>query len=145
MGFAPAEIKSIAGMLGKSPLFASLDSKHLDKVVESAKELKYGPGDRIVRQGDSGVGFFMIVGGSADVGRGGKVLAKLGPGQYFGEMTLLDSQPRSADVTATSPTRCLVLSTMNFSSLLASNPRMAVELLRELARRLRATDKTLSE
>ena len=132
-------------MLQKTPLFSSLDEKHLAKVLDSAKERRYGAGETIVKEGDSGVGFFMIVDGGAEVRTHSKVLSKLGSSQYFGEMTLLDAQPRSADVVATAPTRCLVLSTLSFSSLLATNREMTEQLMRELARRLRATNRALSE
>ncbi|MDA4128207.1 MAG: cyclic nucleotide-binding domain-containing protein [Thaumarchaeota archaeon] len=145
MGFSADESRSIVAMLAKTPIFASLDAKHLQKLVDSAKDRDYKAGDGIVREGDAGVGFFLIIRGSAEVRHAGKTLSSLGPGQYFGEMTLLDEKPRSADVVATSDTRCLVLSTMNFAALIVSNPKIALELLRELARRLRATNKSLSE
>ncbi len=132
-------------MLQKTQLFSSLDKKHLGKVVKSARERSYKGGDAIVREGESGVGFYLLLDGGAEVRSRGRVLTRLGPGEFFGEMTLLDAQPRSADVIATSPARCLVLSTMNFHGLIATNPRIAEAVLRELARRLRVTNKALSE
>ncbi len=98
-----------------------------------------------MREGESGVGFYLIVGGSAEVRRDGRALTKLARGQFFGEMGLLDQQPRSADVVALEDTDCLVLSGPTFWSLVSTNPKIARALVQELARRLRETNKTLTE
>ena len=69
----------------------------------------------MVWEGDEGVAFYLIVEGSAEVRRSGKVLSRLGQGNFFGEMTLLDEQPSSADVVAVEPTRCLTFTYGTFT------------------------------
>jgi len=85
-----------------------------------------------------GVGFYLILDGKAEVRKKGKVLASLGKGQFFGEMSLIDEQPRSADVVAVSPTRCWALSSWAFNSIMKTNPEIALMMLKEMAKRLRA-------
>src|ERR1700693_2871601 len=97
-------------MLASVPLFSGLTKSQLRYLAESAKERTYSSGDAIVRQGEKGIGFYLVLAGKAEVERGGKSVAVLGPGQFFGEMALVDDQPRTADVRASGPVRCLVLS-----------------------------------
>lgn len=85
-----------------------------------------------------GVGFYMVLEGKVEVRKGSKVLATLSRGQFFGEMSLVDEQPRSADVIAVQPTKCFTLSTWVFSALVKQHPELAMPMLRELAKRLRA-------
>jgi len=132
-------------MLEMTPLFSGLNKGQLKAIVKSSKERSFKKGEAIVREGESGVGFYMIVGGSAEVRRDGRALTKLARGQFFGEMGLLDQQPRSADVVALEDTNCLVLSAPTFWSLVSTNPKIARALVQELARRLRETNKTLTE
>jgi CRP-like cAMP-binding protein len=80
----------------------------------------------------------MVVTGSASVVRDGEVLARLGPGDFFGELSLLDRQPRVASVTADEQTTCLALASWDFQKLLESEPGVALAVLQEVARRLRA-------
>jgi len=129
-----------------TPLFSGLSKGQLKSIVRSSKERSFKKGEAIVREGEeSGVGFYLIVGGSAEVRRDGRSLTKLARGQFFGEMGLLDQQPRSADVVALEDTDCLVLSAPTFWSLVSTNPKIGRALVQELARRLRETDRTLTE
>lgn len=127
-----------ASLLATVPFFAGLDEKRRKTVASSGKERSYGAGDKIVDEGATGVGFFLILNGSTEVRKGGKVLAKLGKGQFFGEMSLIDGSPRSADVVAESPTTCWVLTSWAFESLVKSNPEVALVMLKEMAKRLRS-------
>ena len=132
-------------MLQKAPLWSGLTEKELKVIARSFKELKYESGDVIVRKGEAGVGFYLIAEGSVEVRADGQVLSKLGPGQFFGEMTILDGQPRSADVVALEPSRCLALSSWSFKSIVSQHPKMALKLLQESVRRLQMNAQVLSQ
>ncbi len=93
-------------------------------------------GDFIVRKGETGIGFYLIAEGNVEVRSDGQVLSRLGAGQFFGEMSILDGKPRSADVVALEPSRCLALSAWSFKSIVSSHPKMALKLLQESVRRL---------
>lgn len=127
-----------ASMIGAVPFFASLDEKKRKSMAEQGKDLAYNAGDKIVEEGMMGVGFYLILDGRAEVRKGGKVLATLTAGQFFGEMSLIDEQPRSADVVAVAPTKCWALSSWAFNSIAKANPEIATAMLRELVKRLRA-------
>ncbi|MHB8567828.1 MAG: cyclic nucleotide-binding domain-containing protein [Nitrososphaerales archaeon] len=135
----------IVGMLQKVPLFSNLERKQLRAMAESFKERKYGPGETIAEEGDFAITFYLITNGSVEVKKGKKTIAKLGPSQYFGEMSLLDKAPRSASVVASEETTCLLMTSWNFMSFLQTEPKLALGIMKELARRLRETDKALSE
>ncbi len=126
-----------AAMIGNVPLFAGLDGKKRKVIASQGKELSYKSGDVIVDEGSMGVGFYLILDGKAEVRKGQKVLASLGKGQFFGEMSLIDEEPRSADVVAVSPTKCWALSSWSFSSVISANPEIALVMLKELVKRLR--------
>jgi len=140
-----SETKAIVGMLQKAPLWAGLTEKELKVIARSFKELKYEGGDFIVHKGERGIGFYLIVDGTVEVRTDGRVLSRLGPGQFFGEMALLDGQPRSADVVALEPSKCLALSSWNFNSIVSDYPKMALKLLQESTRRSRTNTQNLSE
>ena len=131
-------------VLKKAPLWSGLSDGELRALARSFKELKYPTGHVIVHKGDRGVGFYLIADGSVEVRSDGRVLAKLGPGQYFGEMALLDGQPRNADVVALEPSRCLVLSAWAFKGIVSSRPKIALALLQESVRRLNMNVQTLA-
>ncbi len=139
------EEDSIVGMLQGVPIFAGLNKRQLKAISKSARQRSFAKGDAIVREGELGVGFYLILEGSAEVRRGAKPLARLERGQFFGEMGLLEKQPRSADVFAAEDSYCLVLSAPTFWSLVSTSPKIARGLVQELARRLRATNKSLTE
>lgn len=126
------------------PFFEGLGEKTRKAIVKEGKEMTYRTGDVVVGEKDTGVGFYLIVDGRAEVRKGGKVLAALERGQFFGEMSLIDGQPRSADVVATAPTKCWVLPTWNFSGLIKGHPEVAMPMLKELVKRLRAAQSSPS-
>ncbi len=140
-----SDVNAIVELLQKAPLWSGLTERELKVVARSFKELKYERGDFIVRKGESGIGFYLISEGAAEVRSDGQVLSNLGPGQFFGEMSLLDGQPRSADVVALEPSKCLALSSWSFKSIMSAHPKMALTLLQESARRSRMNAQGLSE
>ncbi len=138
--------KSVTELLKDVPLFASFSDKHLQALVKTAKEMEFETGQTIVKEGDrSKVGFFLILDGQVEVRKGTRVLSRLGSGQFFGEMAVLDAQPRSADVVAVTPTKCLVLASWDIKALITTYPDIALEIIGELTRRLRQTSMALSE
>jgi len=126
-----------ASMLGTVPFFSGLDEKKRKALVSEGKEMSYGTGDTIVGEGAMGVGFYLILEGQAEVRKGGRVLASLGKGEFFGEMSLIDGQPRSADVVTVSPTKCWALTSWAFAGLVKANPEVALLMLKEMVKRLR--------
>ena len=92
-----------------------------------------------------GVGFFLILNGQVGVRKGKKTIAELNTGDFFGEMSLFDQQPRSATVEAITDTKCLGITAWSFIGLVKGNPDIAINLMKELAARLRLSDKALAE
>lgn len=126
-----------AELLGACPLFRGLDSAGLAAVAAAAIEVEF-PAERVIaRQGEIGTGFFVVVDGSVRVVRDGTVVARLGPGEFFGELSVLDGGPRVAQVLAAEPTRCLALASWDFERVLREEPAVALSVLRVVAARLR--------
>jgi CRP/FNR family transcriptional regulator, cyclic AMP receptor protein len=126
-----------AELLGACRLFTAVQPADLAGLAERAVEVSF-PSDRvIVRQGEIGTGFFVVVDGSVRVVRDGEELAVLGPGEFFGELSVLDGKPRVAQVVSIEPTRCLALASWDFEAALMENPAIALAILRGLAERLR--------
>ena len=132
-------------MLQKVPIFSGLTDRQLRGLAKDSAERKFAEGATVVRQGEKGVGFFLLLEGRVDVRRRGRKLASLGPGQFFGEMALFNEAPRSADVIAVEPTRCLVLTKWQFWGFAMGEPKMLRGMLEEIAFRLNATNAALSE
>ncbi len=132
-------------MISKVPLFANLEKKHVEAISDAGKRLSYDSGHKIVRKGEKGMGFYLILEGKVEVRSGEKVLAKLGKGNFFGEMALLDNQPRSADVVAVAPTTCFGLTGWAFEGILKKEPEMVIGIMKELTHRLRESDAALTE
>lgn len=139
------ENEAVLAMLEKNPLWAGLDRKDLKEIVKVAMERKFESGDIILSKGEGGVGFYLIRDGSVEIRSDGNILAKLGPGQFFGEMAILDNQPRSADVVAAEPSRCFIVSEWSFKALISENPKIAMNMLQEFARRLREANKSQNQ
>lgn len=124
-------------LIGGCALFKGLDGDQVATVAEQATEVDFGPGRVIARQGEVGTGFFIVAEGRVRVVRDGATLATLGPGEFFGELSVLDGQPRIAQVVAEEPTRCLALASWDFERVLLEHPPLALAILRGLAGRLR--------
>jgi CRP/FNR family cyclic AMP-dependent transcriptional regulator len=126
--------------LASVPLFASCSRKELQTIARASDELSIPAGKSLVEQGDVGRECFVILEGSATVKRNGRKVATLGPGAYFGELSLLDKGPRTATVTADTPMTVLVLGPREFSAVLEQVPGMTHKLLAALASRVRDLD-----
>lgn len=137
----------VAKMLSGVPLFAGLKGKQLKSVASAfSKERSYDSGEVIEKEGGSAVAFYLITGGSVEIRKGEKLVTKLGRGQFFGEMALIDKQPRSATVlSAESGTKALVMPIWNFKAAVETDPKVAMGVMKELARRLRETTNALTE
>jgi CRP/FNR family transcriptional regulator, cyclic AMP receptor protein len=131
-------------LLKSVPLFAHLSKRQLNELARHTEELKVDAGKVLMKEGSPGGELFVIVHGKARVTRGGKQLATLGPGDFIGEMALLDSKPRSATVVADEGMLLLVIGSREFKPLLKSVPDLAEGLLRALAERLRAADEAFT-
>lgn len=125
-------------LIGGCALFGGLDGEQVATVAEQATEVDFAAGRVLARQGEVGTGFFIVAEGRVRVVRDGETLATLGPGEFFGELSVLDGQPRIAQVVAEEPTRCLALASWDFERVLLDHPPLALAILRGLAGRLRA-------
>ena len=125
-------------LLDRVDLFAGLGGDPMREIADRAIEVAFPAERTIARQGEIGTGFFLIVRGRVRVVHDGDVLARLGPGEFFGELSLLDQMPRIASVVAEQPTTCLAIASWDFDRLLLDQPSMTVAILRTVARRLRA-------
>jgi CRP/FNR family transcriptional regulator, cyclic AMP receptor protein len=134
------EDKQIIALLKKTPIFAETSEKSLESMIKSAVVKTVAPGNKLVQEGQGGVGFYLILEGKADVVKQGKKLAELGKGDFFGELSVIDGQLRTADVVAVIETKCWILSQWAMKSIIVNHPEVALSMLEELVRRLRATD-----
>jgi len=133
--------KSKEQLLGNVRLFSTCNKRELARIASLVEEVDAPEGKVIVRQGDPGRECFVIAEGKARATMRGKGSALLGPGSFFGEMSLLDQGPRSATVTAETDMHLLVLGSREFSSLVNEVPTVAVRMMRGLAERLRSAER----
>src|SRR3954462_7371486 len=126
--------------LAAVPLFAACSQGDLQRVARASDEVTSQEGRTLVKQGDVGRECFVLVEGKVKVERNGRKVATLGPGAYFGELSLLDKGPRTATVMAETPITVLVLGPREFSSILDSVPGLSHKLLSTLASRVRDLD-----
>lgn len=130
--------------IGRMEFFSGLDRKLLRKVEESAIVCRFAKGETIIREGEMGLGMYVILNGRVEVTKGrtgtGVRLAELGPEQFFAEMSLIDDKPRSASITTLDETECLLLTRDSFGKLMEKNPQISIRLARILAERLRQAD-----
>jgi CRP/FNR family transcriptional regulator, cyclic AMP receptor protein len=124
-------------LLHRIPLFSAFGRRELERLGQLADEVDV-PAERcLMAQGDRGTEMFVIVNGEVRVERDGERLNTLGPGDFFGEIALLDGGPRTATVTATQPSRLLVLTHREFHAMMEEFPEIAAEVLNSLAHRIR--------
>jgi CRP/FNR family transcriptional regulator, cyclic AMP receptor protein len=121
------------------PLFAGLKDKELKDVLAQTREVEHSAGE-IVEEGTRGVGFHLILDGTATVLQGGEVRRTLGPGDYFGEISLIDGKPRSATIRPEGTVRTLSLTAWNFQPLLEKHPALNRELLLGLCAHVREAE-----
>ena len=127
-------------LLQRIPLFAELESRELERLTSSFKERTFSAGETIASEGESGAGFFVIESGEAVVAVGGNERGRLGPGDYFGDIALIDMGARTATVTAESTLDCYGLTFWDFRPLVESDARIAWPLLQAMAKRLREAE-----
>lgn len=120
------------------PLFARCSRKDLAKIAALADEIDIPAGKVLAREGERGREFFVLLEGSAQVNRDGRDVAALGTGDFFGEIALVTDKARVATVTATSPTRVLVITDRAFRELLRNSPEIQGKVLEAVADRLAA-------
>jgi CRP/FNR family cyclic AMP-dependent transcriptional regulator len=137
--------KELAERLKTVPLFSGCSARELASLAIFLKQVDYPAGREIVKQGHVGVGLFVILDGETKVVVGGRTRRRLGPGSFFGEISLLDRGPRTATVVAETPVRALSLSAWNFRAALKEHPSLAVKMLEELASRVRAANPSVSD
>ena len=126
--------------LAQVRLFSAFNKKELAMIAKASDEVDVSAGKELVKEGAPGHEFFLILKGDASVRRNGRRVTTLGPGQYFGELALLDRGPRSASVIAKDDMEVLVLGQREFAGVIDEVPTLAHKLLTTMAQRLRDAD-----
>jgi CRP-like cAMP-binding protein len=122
--------KPIVDVLATVPLLSGLDRKRLERLARDFTDRTIAAGTVVVREGDAqGVGFFIIAEGEVIVSSGGRELARLGPGSYFGEVALISDRVRTSTVTAATKVRCLVMMLTDFRAFVRTDAEVAWKLL----------------
>lgn len=129
----------IVQALQRTDLFGALSRKSLDGIAREVRVVDHPEGKEITEEGGGGSGFHLIQSGTATVTISGSSRPDLGPGDYFGEISLIDGLPRTATVTASTPMRTLSLASWAFKPILESEPEVARALLKVLCARIRAS------
>lgn len=133
-------------VLRTTSLFGGFNEEQLEMVPKIGRRRNFEAGDVIVEKGATGArSLWLVLEGEVDVMVGGEVHRTLGPGTHFGELALLTEAPRSADVVARTKTLALEFSRNHLDGLIAANPQVAVDMLAELAMRLRRATEALAE
>ena len=137
-------------VLKKVSLFSGLNPRNLKSLAKSCTTRKYKAGETIVKQGEPGVGLFIIVSGKVKVEKGDDAgnrmeIAQHTQGEVIGEFAVIDGAPRTADVVAVEGTTCLVLAAWSFNSFMESHPEVALQILPVVVKRFRETNKKLME
>jgi CRP/FNR family transcriptional regulator, cyclic AMP receptor protein len=135
-----ADEEGLADNLGSVDVFSSMNKKARKALAKVMRTAEFSDGAEITGEGEMGVGFHLILDGTAVVEAGGQQRNQLGPGNYFGEISLIDGEPRSATVRATAPLRTAGITSWQFHSLLRENPEVMEGLLKGLCARLRAAE-----
>ena len=132
--------ESPADLLQRVPLFSGLSRKEVDSIARSLHTRTFAAGDAIAREGESGVGFFVIAEGEATVTIGGREVGRLHPGDYFGEIALVADTDRTATVTADTELRCYGLTRWEFRPLVETNAQIAWKMLEAVAKKIREVE-----
>jgi len=123
--------------LRKVPLFADLDDRELQQIASTMRERRFKAGDVMTQEGSGGVGFFIVEEGEADVTVGGDARGTVGPGDYFGEIALINESLRTATLTARTDMVCYGMTPWDFRPLVESNSTIAWKLLTAMAEKMR--------
>ena len=135
-----ASDQGVTQALAATDLFSSLKPKTLGRVADSSRVIHHPAGATVAREGESGVGLHLITAGTAEVSVDGTHRADIGPGVYFGEISLIDGRPRSATVVAKTDLTTVSIPAWDFAPLLDTEPELGKALLLVLCRRLRAAE-----
>lgn len=135
-------VSGIATRLGEIPIFAGCTKREISTIAKVVREVDHGVGAVVAAEGEPGAGLFIIDRGEAEVTVGGQKVNQLGPGDFFGEMALLDGGPRTATVTATTDLHMYALTSWVFRGLVSEHPQIAFRMLEVMAGRLRAATKS---
>jgi len=133
-------VADVVESLSRVPLFSGVGRRELQRLSKVMRERTFGEGETVTSEGQSGVGFFVIEDGSANVTVRGEAVRTLNPGDHFGEIALIDEGPRSATITAATDLRCRGLAAWEFRSFVQERPEVAWPLLQTLAARLREAE-----
>ena len=131
-------------LLGQVPLFSGLSRRDLRRLAEHADEVSYRERETIVDAGQLGGTFYVILEGEAKVARNGRTVSRLGPGEFFGEIALLDGGPRTASVVAETPVVAVRIFKRSFDEVVSQEPSVASKILAVVARRLREAERSFS-
>src|ERR671925_280748 len=123
-----------ADLLQRVPIFSDLERKEIERIAASMKERTFRAGEAVTTEGQSGVGFFVIEDGAAKVTIGGQERRRLGPGDYFGEVALLNESARTATITAETDLRCYGLTSWEFRPLVETHGSIAWKLLQAMSK-----------
>ena len=126
-----------AARLKAVPLFAHCTGKQIQFIVTQVEDMDFPAGRVLCTEGQSGGDFFVLLSGTADVTRKGRRIAKMGAGDFFGEIALVDGGPRTATVTTTTPSRCLVLGPRQFQNVLHQDADIGHSVMKALTLRVR--------
>jgi CRP-like cAMP-binding protein len=132
-------------MLAGVDLFSECSKRELGQILAVAKEIDFDAGQNICVEGESSGRFYLVLDGYVAVKRRGRTRATLGPGDYFGEIALIDSEPRTATCTATTPVQTLAIAQFNFVPLMKEHAGLTHKLLLHLCSRLRAAEALLTD
>ena len=126
-------------LIKRVPLFASASKSELEEIASIADEIDLPEGKVLMRQGEQGREFFVLIDGTVDVIQDDRTVKSMGPGDFFGEIALIAKTPRNATITTTSPVRALVITDRAFRQLLDHSPKVQITVLTALAERLAPT------
>jgi len=119
------------------PLFAHCNAKQIQFIATQVEDMDFAAGRVLCTEGQSGGDFFVLLSGAADVTRKGRRIARMAPGDFFGEIAVIDGGPRTATVTTTEPSRCLVLGPRQFQNVLHQDTDIAHSVMKALTLRVR--------
>jgi CRP-like cAMP-binding protein len=139
-----ATIKQLTTVLEAVPLFEGLSHKQLRKVADLADVARFMAGATLVKQGEIGDSFYVVLTGQARVVANERTLNHLLPGDHFGEISLLDGGPRSASVVAETEMTLVIITQKDFLAMLSKDPEITVCLLEGMARTVRRLDRSLA-
>lgn len=133
------KVTALAGV----PLFAGISAESMERLAAVTGEQDFATGQFIVRQGQVGSGLYVVLSGSVRVMRGSDELARLGKGDFFGELSVIDQQPRNASVEAVEPTEVLALASWDLLALLESDAQLSLNMIKGLVERVRLAGEKL--